>query len=378
MVLDMALSRIVIGDYVKLVSQPCGIANLTINDVSGINRDKEFFEPSKQVSSDTSNYKVVPVDCFACNLMHIGRDVVLPVALNTSGKDKIVSPAYTVFKVKDETVIMKEFLFLLLKSSEKDRYFWFHCDSSVRDGMDWNSFCEIELEIPPIEIQRKYVAVYESMLANLHSYEKGLDDLKLVCDGFIEYLRKKHRLQFIGDFIEDTSTKNSNINLKIVGISNTQKLIESNSRTMGVDKTHYLLLKHGQFAYSPIHINDGSIAFNDEENVIVSPIYRTFRVINENVLNPRYLMLWFSRREFIRYCYFCAFGSARDSFEWKQMREVSIPIPEIGVQNDIVRIFDILNFRKKEVIELKRLTSDICPLLIRGATAEAERGEQHA
>lgn len=115
----MALNRVRFGDYIKLVKEKCGISNLTPNDVSGINRDKEFFEPSKQVGSDTSSYKIVPPNCFACNIMHVGRDVVLPIALNTSNKNKIVSPAYIVFEWTGEKVLLKEYLFIMLKSNEK-------------------------------------------------------------------------------------------------------------------------------------------------------------------------------------------------------------------------------------------------------------------
>ena len=124
--LDMALSRIRIGDYIQLIKDKCGISNLSPADVSGINRDKEFFEPSKQVGADTSSYKIVPPCCFACNIMHVGRDVVLPIALNTTNTNKIVSPAYTVFSWTGNDVLLKEYLFIMLKSNEMDRYFWFH------------------------------------------------------------------------------------------------------------------------------------------------------------------------------------------------------------------------------------------------------------
>ena len=84
----MGLKKYKIGAFVEPFSKSCEIPNLTVNEVSGINRDKEFFEPSKQVGANTSKYKVVPPNYFACNLMHVGRDVVLPIALNHSGKDK--------------------------------------------------------------------------------------------------------------------------------------------------------------------------------------------------------------------------------------------------------------------------------------------------
>ena len=67
--------------------------------------------------------------------MHVGRDVVLPIAYNHSEKNKIVSPAYFVFKFKKNEELLSDYFFLFLKSDERDRYFWFNADSSVRDGM---------------------------------------------------------------------------------------------------------------------------------------------------------------------------------------------------------------------------------------------------
>lgn len=82
----MALSKVKIGSFVEQYKQKCEVSNLTLYDVSGVNRDKEFFEPSKQIGADTSNYKVVQPNYFACNLMHVGIDIVLPIAINHTSK----------------------------------------------------------------------------------------------------------------------------------------------------------------------------------------------------------------------------------------------------------------------------------------------------
>ena len=110
--LVMELTNIKIGKYIELYSEKCNIPNLTNDDVSGINKDKEFFEPSNQVGADTSKYKIVPPGYFACNLMHVGRDVVLPIAYNHSTKNKIVSPAYHVFKLKTMKFQVNIFFFV--------------------------------------------------------------------------------------------------------------------------------------------------------------------------------------------------------------------------------------------------------------------------
>lgn len=207
----MALNKIKIGTFVEKYSEKCGIPNLTVDDISGINRDKEFFEPSKQVGADTSAYKVVPPNYFACNLMHVGRDKVLPISMNYTSKNKIVSGAYTVFKIVDETVILKEFFFMFLKSIEKDRYFWFNTDSSVRDGLEWSVFCDIELELPSIQVQQKYVNVYKAMLHNLKSYQSNLDDLKTVCEAYIDNIKHTAIETKFEDIFSQTDERNSEL-----------------------------------------------------------------------------------------------------------------------------------------------------------------------
>ncbi|MES3518819.1 restriction endonuclease subunit S [Mycoplasmoides gallisepticum] len=222
------------------------------------------------------------------------------------------------------------------------------------------------------KFKKKYVAIYEGLLANLHSFESKLEELKLVCDGYIEDLRKKYPSKTIGKYLKLTTKKNVDDEYQnIIGISNTQKLVPSDSRTNGVDTSKYLILKPGDFAYSPIHINDGSIALNMTDNTyVISPIYATFRT-DEDYLHNEYLMLWFARNEFARYCWFHAFGTARDTFEWGQMQKVEIPIPPLEIQNSIVEVFNVYNVRKEYVNRLKNIIKDICPLLVRGAIKEA-------
>ena len=117
----MKLNKIKLGKYIELYNEKCGISNLSNDDVSGINKEKEFFEPSPKVGENTSKYKIVPPGYFACNLMHVGRDVVLPIAYNHTNNKKIVSPAYYVFKFRNNNELLAEYFFLYLKSFEKDR-----------------------------------------------------------------------------------------------------------------------------------------------------------------------------------------------------------------------------------------------------------------
>lgn len=373
----MELSRYRLGDFLKFYSQQCDIPNLTENDVSGVNKDKEFFEPSKQVGADTSKYKIVPPNHFACNLMHVGRDKILPIALNHTQKEKIVSPAYTVFSIIQGTPLLTDYFFIMLKSEERDRAFWFNTDSSVRDGMSLKDFCAIEIDLPPLAIQQKYVDVYNAMIANQQCYERGLDDLKLVCDAYIEELRRKTPSESIGKYIKLLTKNNIGSKIKYVqGVESSGAFMDTKANMQGVDIEKYTIVNKGNFAYNPSRINIGSIAMYREDNpCIVSPMYIVFEVVDSNALLPEYLMLWLSRKEFQRFTWFYAAGSVRDTFDYNLMETVEIPIPSIEIQQSIVDIYKVYLQRKEINERLKEQIKSICPILIKGSLEEARKKE---
>lgn len=368
----MALTKIKIGDLITEFN----VKN--IEDIAypffGINIDKEFMPSVASTDSvDRSKYKIVKKGVFVFSGMQTGRDCCIRIAMYEKEDIVLVSPAYITFTVTSP-LILPEYLFMYFRSSEKDRYGAFLSDGSIRSNLDWDVFCNIELQLPPIEIQRKYVEIYKGMVNNQVAYETGLEDLKLVCDGYIEELRRKYLCEEIGKYIVCTDRKTDNPSLKIQGISNQQKLNDSNSRVEGVKTEKYLRIDSREFGYSPIHINDGSIAFNSsDESFLLSPIYKTFKVMDEKKILPEYLMMWFGRTEFIRYCTFHAFGSARETFEWEQMCKVKLPIPNIEIQKSIANIYNCYKERKQINEQLKQQIKNICPVLIKGAVEEAKR-----
>ena len=369
----MALNKVRLGNYIKAYRKNCGISNLTCWDVSGVNKDKEFFEPAKQVGEDTANYKIVPPNHFACNLMHIGRDAVLPIALNRTSKNKIVSPAYTVFYLINENVILKDFFFMYLNSTEKDRFFWFHCDGSVRDGMDWSVFCDMEIELPPIEVQQKYVDIYQGMVKNQQAYERGLEDLKLVCDGYIEDLRRKMPSEPIGKYIKRYSEKNSNKRIdEVVGLSTKKEFREAQSRVNRDELAGYKVLHPLDIAFVPTTDTWKVLAFavnHFNRDVVVSPIYEVFAV-DQNIILSDYLAMWLKRDEFDRYARYNSWGSASENFSFEEMCEVRIPIPDIEIQRSISNIYEVYNMRKEINEKLKSQIKAICPILIKGSLNE--------
>ncbi len=369
----MANKTYKLGELLELSDERNSDNKYNLDNIKGISTEKKFIETKANMDGvSLSSYKVVNKDEFAYVADTSRRGDKIALAYNNDNP-VLISSIYTVFKVSRSDLLNSDYLYMYFNRPEFDRYSRFNSWGSAREVFSWEDFCDIDITLPDLKTQEKYVEIYEALVENQKSYESGLDDLKLTCDAYIEELRRKIPCEKIGTFIECTDRNTNDTNLKIQGISNQQKLIDSESRTQGVDKEKYIRIDPREFGYSPIHINDGSIAFNNTNySYLLSPIYKTFKVLDEKKLHPEYLMMWFSRKEFTRYCWYYAFGSARDTFEWKQMCDVSIPIPDLGTQISISNIYKCYLERKAINEKLKSQIKDICPVLIKGSLEEAK------
>jgi type I restriction enzyme, S subunit len=358
-----------LGDYIKLVDERN--VDGKIERLLGINITKNFMPSVANVSeTDLTKYKVITKGQFACNIMHVGRDERLPIALYDENEDAIVSPAYKVFIVKNIREMLPEYLMVIFQRSEFDRFTWFVCDSSIRGGLEWDRFCEIEIPVPDIEEQKKYVAMYRGLINNQQCYEQSLDDLTLICDSFLEALVTSNKPKRLGSYIRQCDEKNGNLAVdNLLGISVEKKFIVSKANKNGLSLTGYKIVKPKQFSYVTVTSRNGdkiSIAILEGEKGIVSSTYIVFEVIDEKVLMPEFLFLWFKRPEFDRYARFHSFGSARETFDWKEMCNVRLPIPDIEIQKSIVAMHHALETRKRINEDLKDTIKPLCPILVKG------------
>ena len=151
-----------LGEHIRLVK----VKNTddSVKELLGINIDK-FFMPSVAniVGTDLSKYQIVQKNQFACNRMHVGRDYRIPVAKSNSDSPFIVSPAYDVFEIIDESILLPDYLMLWFKRREFDRNAWFYTDADVRGGLHWKAFIEIKLPIPSPEKQKELIEEYEAV-----------------------------------------------------------------------------------------------------------------------------------------------------------------------------------------------------------------------
>lgn len=151
-----------LGDYIREVD--VRNRDLKVTRLMGINIGK-YFMPSvaNVIGTDLSNYKVVAKNQFACNLMHVGRDEKIPMAMLENNEFVIVSPAYFVFQISQLESLLPEYLMMWFRNSHFDKEAWFYTDCDVRGGMTKSALLDMKLPIPPIDQQRKLVAEYNAI-----------------------------------------------------------------------------------------------------------------------------------------------------------------------------------------------------------------------
>ena len=219
------------------------------------------------------------------------------------------------------------------------------------------------------------MAIYESLLSNLRCYESGLEDLKIVYEGYFDVLKKQDNKKRLGSFISEVSIKNEGSAItKVLGVNSTGEFGPTKANMFGIDISKYKVVKEGQFAYNPSRINLGSIAMLGEKECVISPMYIVFQVDNNDAINPVYLNIWLQRKEFLRSTFFYSIGSVRDTFDFDLMKKVELPVPSIETQQAIANVFESIKSRKKILSSLKNTLSSICPILIRGSILEAKGG----
>lgn len=375
----MALTKYKLGELLEQCDECNSELQYNISNVKGISIQKVFIKTKADMTGVSLRpYILVKPDCFAYVTITSRNSEKLTLAHNDANSTYIVSSSYVVFKVKDTEKLLSDYLYMYFNRPEFDRYARFNSWGSARETFSWDDMCDIDIELPSLPIQQKYVNVYNAMLANQRVYESGLEDLKLICDAYIDKLRHELIQEPIGQYIEMSSRKNDDLIYSVNdvrGISIEKRFITTKADMTGVSLKNYSVILPDEFAYVTVTSRNGgklSLAHNgSEDTYLCSSSYVVFFVNNKEKLLPSYLSIFFNRAEFDRYARFHSWGSARETFDWSEMCDVKIPIPDIKIQQYIVNIYTVYQLRREINEQLKIQIKDICPILIKGSIDEA-------
>lgn len=364
----MALSKYKLGELIKQRREKYdGLEELPIKGVA-----REGFISPKQDGADLSIYNVYYLNDFVFNPARMELN---SISLNTFWDKAICSSLYEIFYITRTDLLLPEYLNLFIKRDEFARKCWFEAVGSARNYFRVADLSEFDIELPDLPTQQKYVDIYTSMVANQQCYERGLEDLKLVCDGYIEDLRRNYPCKKIGKYIERHDIKNGKNGTKnVMGISTSKKFREPTSKVNKKELENYKVCRPRQFGFVQTTHNEKVFAYafnNTTEDIVVSSVNEVFST-QEDKLYPEYLCMFFNRTEFDRYARFHSWGSARETFTWNDLIEVEIPIPSIEIQKSIASIYSVYIKRQAINEQLKAQIKNICPILIKGSLEEGK------
>ena len=309
---DMGLKKYKLGELIELVEETNSEGKYGPDDVRGMTITKEIIPTKADVANtDLHKFIVVHPNEFVFNPRTHGKRIGF--GFNDTDECFLISWNNIAFRVKKDAqnTIIPTYLFLHFNRQEWDREACFCSWGSSTEVFSWDALCDMKLTLPSIEQQRKYVDVYLALQNNLAAYQSKVDELKLVCDGYLDLLKKKCRKVKVGDFIEQYDERNTKGELgvdAVMGISTEKTFIDTKANMNGVSLDSYKVVMKDTFVYVPDTSRRGdkmAIALNrGKKPLLVSSIYTTFRSKDTQKLLPDFLFMFFDRPEFDRYARF--------------------------------------------------------------------------
>lgn len=336
----------------------------------GVNKDKQFMPTIANTEGlNPTKYKIIRKNIFVFSGMQTGRDMCIRFALYTDDNPVLLSPAYTLLRVKDESIIIPEYLFIYFLSSERDRLGAFYSDASVRANLELYRFFQMEIPLPAIEVQREYVAAYRSLQQLAEQNEALAAPLQEVIQNYIISSIHKYELHPVGKFIEFCREKNSDKEICLEQGVNINKEFITPQRSNS-DLSSRIKVRNGQFVYcTQLNNENVAIAYRNGPDCVVSPVYAVFQIANEynDILLPEFLFMNLIRKEFGRFVYWSSVGSAYEFLRQENLCEWKIPLPPIEVQRSIVALYNCAEEARAIAKEAREQLKILAPAMVQRA-----------
>lgn len=363
--------RVRLGDYIEQCDERAG-DKYTIDDVVGISTEKKFIPTKANMAGVSLNsYKVVYPNEFVYVADTSRRGDKIALALNTANSPVLVSSIYTSFRSKNVNELDPEYLFMLLNREEFDRYSRFNSWGSARETFDWSEMCRVEIPLPDIEVQRELVAAYNGLKELAEENEALVPKLSAACHAYIVDCREKYPSVQLGEYIEEYNELNTDNKIKAVkSVSVFKEFRDTNAKVNKDELSKYKIVKPGMMSYVQTTKNEKCFACcvnHFDEPIVVTSVNKVFYISKPEELNMDFLFLFLNRKEFDRYAIFNSWGSAREVFQWDDLKEVKIPLPPIDVQQAIVDVFNCSERAKKIATEARQRLKTICSALVQRA-----------
>lgn len=376
----MALIKAKLGRFIELQNERN--SNLTYGEshVRGVNISKQMMPTKADLTTrDLRKFQIVRPGWFVFNHRTSRNGSKFSIAFNDTCEDVICTEDYVVFSLnkEGEKHIVPEWLFMYFNRPEFDRYVITNSWGSSTEFFNWSDICDVELPIPPLEIQKKYVSVYLSIVTNQRTYERGLADVRLSCDAF--YDRIKHENPTRIDRLVDVNNKKNQDQRyglsSLRGISDKCRFADTTATVAETALDKYIIIDPNEFAVNFMCLGNWGkfyLAYNDsDKSYLVSPACSTLKIKSNVTLNPYYFLCLLQRPEFQRRCVFIGDGNTRGGINTNDFGTIEIPLIDVEKQRAIGELFQAYDEMKDINERLKAQIKDLCPILIKGSIEEA-------
>ena len=377
-----------LGDYIREVN--VRNKDLKVTNPMGINIEK-YFMPSvaNVIGTDLSAYKMVGDMQFACNLMHVGRDEKIPMAMHKGEQPLIVSPAYFVFENSKPNELLSDYLMMWFRRPEFDRSAWFYTDADVRGGMTKDALLDMTLLVPSIDRQREIVEEYETLSRRIRLNEQMIEKLEATAQAlyrkmFVDGIDKENLPEGWGmGTLGEVCSK--------IGSGATPKGGKGSYGETGVALIRSMNVFDLNFCYDELaHISDKQAALLDGVTIIEKDILLNITgasvarccMVPKDVLPARvnqHVMIIRSKEDFMQYYILCVLcskdakrsllgmsqsGSTREAITKSEIESFEIMIPPKGILKDFTNKTDtIFSHVSIQIQENEKLTESQSLLL---------------
>lgn len=373
----MGLSKYKLGALIEEITRKNSSLSYDISFVRGISNTKEITATKADVDESViSKFYVIMPNEFIYNPRTTRMGEKVGLGYNNTTSPLLFNFNNIAFRIKESAnqLLLSDYLYIYFNRGEFDRYAMTHSWGSATELFTFDEMCDIDIDLPPISVQQKYVDIYKAMVANQQSYERGLEDLKLTIDAQLDKIKHSSPVKSIGELLREIDVRNEAGTITDVqGINISKQFMPSVANTTGVNLNNYKVVKKGQFAYSGMQTGrDECIRialYAEDAPIIISPAYSVFEINGSSVL-PEYIMMWFSRAESDRRGWFMSDSSIRTNLDLERFYEIKLPVPDMQLQKAVVELYAAYISRRSIVEKLKSQIKDICPILIKGSLEE--------
>jgi len=361
-----------LGEFIEECDERNESCAYNVESVRGLSTSKTVIRTVANLDGvSLTGYKVFKPGVFAYVPDTSRRGDKVSYGFNDSSDTYIVSSISTVFKVVSDA-LSPEFLNLLLRRSEFDRYARFNSWGSAREVFSYEDMTRVEIPVPPLAVQQKVVDVWRGLRKMKEENEALAEPLMQLCRSYLQDCKKKWPMREIGPFIQLVEeTNRSGEQLPVVGVNFRKEFMPTAANMDGIDTAKYKLMRRGRFVFSGMQTGrDVCIRiglWESDVSALISPAYSTFEVKSDSEVLPEYFFLYFKRSEMDRLGWFFSDSSVRSNLDWPRFESITIPIPPIEVQQAVVDVYRCASEAKKIAEEADRLSREICPALVRWA-----------